>query len=291
MSNIQKSETHALFQRNNVQQRFEKLLGKKAPGFITSVLQVVQNSGSLSKANPQTVLNAAATAAALDLPINPNLGFAWIVPYKGQAQFQLGWRGYVQLALRTGQYERMNVTQVYENQFNSWNAMTEELDADFSIEGTGEVVGYVAYFRLINGYEKTSFWSKAKVEAHAKKYSQSYGRRGVPWSDLFDEMALKTVLKNTLSKWGIMSIELQTAQLADQSIQVEEGEYQYLDNAPEQIEDKTAADELARAKEWIEKAEGHDDLDMIEESFIDRPDEINALIEAKRKEIDKEQKK
>src|SRR5690554_4901192 len=101
--------TKSLFQKSDIQNRFEQLLGKKAQGFISSVLQVVNNSNALSKANPTTVLNAAATAAALDLPINPNLGFAWIVPYKGNAQFQMGWKGYVQLALRTGQYERINV--------------------------------------------------------------------------------------------------------------------------------------------------------------------------------------
>lgn len=224
--------TKSLFQQSDVQKRFEQLLGKKAQGFISSVLQVVNGNNILSKANPTTVLNAAATAAALDLPINPNLGFAWIVPYKGNAQFQMGWKGYVQLALRTGQYERINVTEVHENQFKSFNALTEELDADFSVHGSGDVVGYVAYFKLINGFEKTEYWSKEKVMDHAKRFSQSYTSSSSPWKDktLFDAMAKKTVLKNMISKWGIMSIELQTATIADQSVQEQEGDYHYPDN-------------------------------------------------------------
>ena len=102
--------TKDLFGQRTIQQRFEAILGKKAQGFISSVLQVINGNKLLQKADPQTVLNAAATAASLDLPINPNLGFAWIVPYKGQAQFQVGWKGFEQLALRTGQYRRINVT-------------------------------------------------------------------------------------------------------------------------------------------------------------------------------------
>lgn len=223
----------SLFQNEDVQKRFEQLLGKKSQGFITSVIQIVGSNKLLENANPQTVLTAAATAAALDLPINQNLGFAWIVPYKGQAQFQMGWKGYVQLALRTGQYSRINVTEVYENQFKSFNRLTEELNADFDIVGDGEIVGYAAYFKLVNGMEKLSYWSKEEVIKHAKKYSQSYGKGSFsPWNDKdqFHAMAMKTVLKNTISKWGIVSIEMQTAQLADQAVQVEQGEYHYVDN-------------------------------------------------------------
>lgn len=228
--------TKDLFGQKSIQQRFEAILGKKAQGFISSVLQVINSNNILQKANPHTVLNAAATAASLDLPINPNLGFAWIVPYKGQAQFQMGWKGFVQLALRTGQYHRINATEVYENQYKSFNRLTEELIADFDIEGEGEIVGYAAYFRLVNGLEKMTYWSKQEVVKHAKKYSQAYGKGSMsPWNDpdQFHAMAKKTVLKNTISKWGIMSIEMQTAQLADQAVQVSEGEYHYVDNTEE----------------------------------------------------------
>lgn len=235
-----KLTTKDLFGQKSIQQRFESILGKKSQGFISSVLQVINGNNLLKQADPTTVLNAAATAASLDLPINPNLGFAWIVPYKtkieGQtvnaAQFQVGWKGFVQLALRTGQYKRINATEVYENQFKSFNRLTEELIADFDIVGTGEVVGYAAYFQLSNGMEKMSYWSKEEVVQHAKKYSKAYGKSFSPWSDKdqFHAMAKKTVLKNTISKWGIMSIEMQTAKIADQSIQEKEGDYKYIDS-------------------------------------------------------------
>lgn len=227
-----KLTTNDLFGQKSIQRRFEEILGRKAPGFISSVLQIINGNTLLKKADPTTVLNAAATAASLDLPINPNLGFAWLVPYKGKAQFQIGWKGFVQLALRTGRYKRINAIEVYENQYNSFNRLTEELNANFDIVGEGKIVGYAAYFQLLNGMEKMTYWSKEEIVKHAKKYSKAYGKTHSPWSDKdqFHAMAKKTVLKNTISKWGIMSIEMQTAQLADQAVQEKEGDYKYIDN-------------------------------------------------------------
>jgi recombination protein RecT len=219
------------FARNEVKSKFEQLLGKKSVGFVTSVLQITSQNALLSKANPMSIFNASAMAATLDLPINQNLGFAYIVPYnekykdaQGQwqsrcnAQFQIGWKGLVQLAQRSGQYTAINVVEVYENQFKSYNALTEELKADFETDGDGKVVGYVAYFRLLNGFEKTCYWSIAKVEKHAQKYSKTYANNNSAWKTDFDAMAKKTVLKNTISKWGILSIEMQSAVVADQAI-------------------------------------------------------------------------
>lgn len=272
--------------QSNVQSRFTEMLGKKAPGFISSLLQVVNSNKLLQNADPQTILHAAATAASLDLPINASLGFAYIVPYKNAAQFQLGWKGYTQLALRTGQYTAINVVEVYQNQFRSFNAMTEFLDCDFNTEGSGPVVGYAAYFRLINGFEKTVYWSKEKVLAHAKKYSQSFGKSFSPWSDesLFDSMAKKTVLKNALSKWGIMSIEMQTGILADQSVQVSEGQFEYPDNTPDPVE-KAKDEEMERALEWISQAESLDDLEVIKDGFDKLPPAIKVAIDNKASEI------
>jgi recombination protein RecT len=248
---------------DSIQKRFNELLGKKSQGFISSLLNIVNNNKLLKTADPKTVLTAAVTAASLDLPINPNLGFAWIVPYKKQAQFQMGWKGFVQLAQRTGQYKRINVVEVYENQFKSFDALSEELDCDFTIEGEGAVKGYAAMFELVNGFKKLEFWSKDKVIKHAKKYSQTYGKQyngrlvHSPWNDetQFDAMAKKTVLKNTLSKWGIMSIEMQTAQMVDQSIQVEEDQFSYPDN---ESEDNVA-------ERWTEDAEVIEEQENIEE--------------------------
>lgn len=298
MANQKKGElvsVKSLFSQDNIVKRFNDLLGNKAPGFISSVLQIVNESNLLSRADPQTVLNAAATAAILDLPINKNLGFAWIVPYEDRragivvAQFQMGWKGYVQLALRSGQYARINVVSVYESQFQGFNYLTEDIMADFSKSPEGDVVGYVAYLRLINGFEKTVFWTKDHVIKHATMYSKTYGKTGKngqlifsPWNDenQFDAMAKKTVLKNTISKWGIMSIELTTAISADQSVQRTEGDYQFLDNEQKAIDISGTEEnkERARVLEHIEKATTREQLGQVFDicGDYDLLDEYNA---------------
>ncbi|WBV60279.1 recombinase RecT [Chryseobacterium camelliae] len=286
MSNTSQKSALTLFNQSNVQDKFEKLLGKKAQGFISSVLQIVNANKLLQNADPMTVYNAAATAAVLDLPIDPNLGFAWIVPYKGKAQFQMGWKGFVQLALRTGQYKRINVTEVYENQFKSFNRLTEELDSDFGIDGDGEIVGYASYFKLNNGMEKLTYWSRKEIEKHAQKYSQAYGKGSMsPWNDKdqFHAMAKKTVLKNMISKWGIMSIEMQTAHLADQSIQQEEGQYDYADNSNViDVEAENINEEEKRVKLFIDKAETIEQLEELKESV---PQQLMFYYEAKVDEL------
>ena len=263
--------TVQLFRKDSVREQFEKLLGAKSQGFISSVLQVATNNNLLEKADPMTILNAALTAAALDLPINQSLGYSYIVPFNGKAQFQIGWKGYVQLAQRTGQYKAINVVEVYENQFQSFNAMTEELNADFTLDGTGKAVGYIGYFKLLNGYEKTVYWSRAKVESHAKKYSQSYKKGYGVWADGedgFTAMAKKTVLKLMLSQWGIMTIEMQTAQLADQSVIAKEGQYHYADNVENQT-DLNDAEETKRINGFLDKCDSVDDVEVLESTLAD----------------------
>lgn len=228
------SVVKSLFSQDNVKERFEELLGSKAPGFISSVLQIMQNDKYLADAKPQTILNAAATAAILDLPINQNLGFAWIVPYKGEAQFQMGWKGFVQLALRSGHYESINVIDIQKSQFKSFDPIAEELDVDMSIEDESEIIGYAGFIKLKNGFKKTVYWSKVKVTNHAKKYSKAFNSKFSPWQDpiLFHAMARKTVLKNMISKWGIMSIEMQTAHISDQAVIENPNNPRYPDNEP-----------------------------------------------------------
>lgn len=239
--------------------RFQEILGKKAAGFISSIINVTNSDDKLKKADPKTIIGSAVVAATLDLPIDKNLGFSWIIGYNNnvgtkqspqwvvQAQFQMGYKGFIQLALRTGQYHKLNVIEVYENQFKSFNAMTEELDADFNLQGNGNVVGYACYFRLVNGFEKTAYWSIEKVKQHGKRYSKNFNSG--PWQTDFDAMAMKTVLKNTLSKWGIMSIEMQKATISDQAV-INEDETvseDYVDNYTEaevvENETKTKVDE------------------------------------------------
>ena len=281
VAKTQQQLTKQFFTQENVKKRFEELLGKKSVGFVSSVLQVVNGSKALQNADTNTVFQAAMMAATLDLPINQNLGFAYIIPYnesrqiEGQwrqvavAQMQIGWKGFVQLAQRSGQYLRINVTEVYENQFKSYNNLTEELDANFDIDGDGEIVGYAAYFKLINGFEKTVYWSRAKVEKHAKKYSISYKGAGkTPWKDVdqFHEMAKKTVLKNMLSKWGILSIEMQKAITADQAIikDVDTEEMSYPDNGFEEAEVIKTDPEVDRMATLINDATTKEDLDKLE---------------------------
>lgn len=158
-----------------------------------------------------SVISSAMVAATLDLPVDKNLGYAWIVPYGGRAQFQLGYKGYIQLALRTGQYKFINCIPVHEGELQKWNPLTEEIEIDFEKRESDAVIGYAAYFELLNGFRKTVYWTKAQVEKHKKKFSKSdFG-----WKNDWDAMALKTVLKAILSKWGILSVEMQKAVIED----------------------------------------------------------------------------
>lgn len=186
--------------------KFEEMLGRKAAGFMSSIIAVTNNNNYLMKADPATVIGAAAQAAMLDLPINQSLGFAYIVPYKGAAQFQLGYKGYIQLAQRSGQYVDIGAKTVYEGELEYENRLLDKFKFG---ERTGDkVIGYLAYFRLTNGFEKMLFMELDEMIAHAKKYSQSYKGGTDKWGLAdFNVMAEKTVLKRLLSKFGPLSIE------------------------------------------------------------------------------------
>lgn len=186
--------------------KFNEMLGKKAAGFMSSIIAVANNNKLLAKAEPSTVIGAAAQAAMLDLPINQSLGFAYIVPYKGAAQFQLGYKGYIQLAQRSGQYVDIGAKTVFEGELEYENRLLDKFKFG---ERTGDkVIGYLAYFRLTNGFEKMLFMELNEMIAHAKKYSKSYSGGTEKWGLAeFDVMAEKTVLKRLLSKYGPLSIE------------------------------------------------------------------------------------
>ncbi|HHP1246739.1 TPA: recombinase RecT [Bacillus anthracis] len=221
-NNIQKKQNSAPGQQQGttmkgllsspaVMNRFEEVLGKRASQFTASILSLYNSENTLQKADPMSVISSAMVAATLDLPVDKNLGYAWIVPYKGRAQFQLGYKGYIQLALRTGQYKSINCIPVHEGELQKWNPLTEEIDIDFEKRESDSVIGYAAYFELLNGFRKTVYWTKAQVEKHKKKFSKSDFGWGKDW----DAMALKTVLKSMLSKWGILSVEMQKAVIED----------------------------------------------------------------------------
>lgn len=222
------------FDKEQVQQKFRELLGSKAPGFITSVLQVVQSNDTLKDAEPATVLNAAATAAILDLPINNNLGFAYIVPYRGQAQFQMGYKGFIQLAQRSGQFLTISATAIYNGQIKEANPLTG-YTFDFTVKAEGSPIGYAAYFKLINGFEKTIYMTVDELKKHGTNYSQTFKKGFGLWKDNFDAMAQKTVLKLLLSKFAPLSIEMTRAIIADQAVvnDVETQDVSYVDNGEE----------------------------------------------------------
>ena len=209
----------------DIKKQFKSILKDKSAGFMVSLLNLYEKD--LSKCEPMSVINSALVAASLDLPIDKNLGFAWIVPYKRgkdglmTAQFQIGYKGLIQLALRTAQYKKLNAIMVYEENFKSWNPLTEEFELDLTKEPDTmrDPVGFVAYFKLLNGFEKTVYWSIEQAEKHAKKYSKSYesDREGAIWNTNPNEMHLKTVLRNMLNKYGILSIQMQNALVADQA--------------------------------------------------------------------------
>lgn len=215
--------TKSLFSDEKVKAKFQELLGTKANGFMTSVLQVITSNELLKKADPHSVYHAAAVAATLDLPINNNLGFAYIVPYNDRkqqkcvAQFQMGYKGFIQLAQRSGAFKTISATPIYKGQLISENPLTG-FEFDFTKRESDEIIGYAAYFSLLNGFEKTLYMTKSDLEKHGLKFSQTFKKGFGLWKDDFDSMALKTVMKLLLSKYAPLSIEMQKAVVTDQAV-------------------------------------------------------------------------
>ena len=205
---VQGNDLSSLVKRIDVVKRFEEVLGKKTPGFIASILSLYNASPALKASDPKSILSSAMIAATLDLPINPTLGFAAIVPFKGQSQFQIMTKGLVQLAIRTGVYKTINATEVYEGEVVEYNRITGSFVIDEDQRKSDKIIGYVAYFKLMSGFEKFLYMTTEQVRAHGKKFSKSYNNANAPWQTNFDAMALKTVLKLLLSKYGILSVEM-----------------------------------------------------------------------------------
>lgn len=241
MSNIQKHEASPVMQHlrsGDTMTKFKEVLGQKAPQFIASLISATQTNDKLLECKPDSLTGAALIAATLDLPINASLGMAYLVPYKSGnmliCQFQIGWKGLVQLAIRTGLYKTINVTEVYEGQLLNEDPFTGEYTFSAKAKTSDKVIGYVAYLRLLTGFEKQYYWTVAECEAHAKKYSKSYtGQYAASslWTKDFDGMSKKTVLKLLLDKFGPKSVEMQNAIIYDQGITDEQAAFpQYPDN-------------------------------------------------------------
>lgn len=254
---------NSILDGEGMRKRFNDLLGKRAPQFVSSVVSMVNADKTMQMAfyeAPMTVIQAALKAASFDLPIDQNLGYAYIVPFKNykkdigksvyEATFILGWKGMHQLALRTGAYKTINVIDVREGELESYNRLTEELKINF-IEDEEEreskpVIGYLGYYRLVNGAEKTIYMSIKQIEAHEQKFRKGQNM-GKGWREDFDAMARKTVYRKLIGKWGVMSIDYRTVgegqQIAD-ALAADAEQEKALDNAiditpPESIDAET----------------------------------------------------
>lgn len=227
---------------DSIQKKFQEMLGKKAAGFVTSITNVVQNNDLLQKADVNSIILAAAQAASLDLPINPNLGFSAIIPFNDKksgkciATFQIMRDGWVDLCLRSGQFEYLVNEAVYEGELVEKNRFTDTFVFDETKRKSDKIIGYMAAFKLTNGYKKTLYMSNEEIMEHAKRYSQTFKRGYGLWADDPSSMSKKTVLKLLLKKYAPKSIEnIGSAILSDQAAfkgDVDNKEVYYPDNQP-----------------------------------------------------------
>ena len=281
----QQQTVKQFFSQDIIKNKVQEVLGQKSNQFITTVLQIASSNELLAKADPVSILNAAMVAATLDLPINQNLGFAYIIPfnqkqrdgsYKSLAQFQLGYKGFIQLAQRSGQFKTISATPIYEGQLVESNPLTG-FKFDFSAKKSEAVIGYAAYFELLNGFQKTMYMSVNEMKQHGLKFSQTFKKGYGLWKDDFDSMAQKTVIKLLLSKFAPLSIEMQKAIVSDQGIiHDEKGENITYDDHEEVKVDK----EQERIILMLNECQTIEDVELLETS---NPD-IDASLFQERKE-------
>ena len=220
------------------------VLSGRADSFKANITALVSNNVALQSCEPHSTLFAAIKATVLDLPLDSNLGFAYVIPYKDNkkndtvAQFQIGYKGFIQLAIRSGQFSKINVIEIKDGEIEGFDLMSGDiiLKKDFSPEYIQkercklQTVGYYAYFKLVNGFEKSVYWSIEKIIEHAKKYSKSYNSFNSVYKTNPNEMYAKTVLKNLLSKWAPLSIQMSDAIRYDQAVIKENGGVEYVDS-------------------------------------------------------------
>lgn len=227
----------------NTQDYLKSVLKEKSASFMNNMVALVANNRALQPCKPASIMYVGLKATALELPLDQNLGFAYAIPYKDNkagetvAQFQMGYKGFIQLALRTGQFSTINATDIREGEISSINRLTGEITfTDVPDRAGRKIVGYAAFFRLTNGFRKTLYMSVEEITEHAKRYSQTfkseYTRKSSKWTTDFDAMATKTVLKLLLSKYAPLSVEMQElreAITADQASFGDNGEIDYID--------------------------------------------------------------
>ena len=246
--------------------------GKNGPRFISSIVSAVQANPALQECTNPSILSAALLGESLNLSPSPQLGQYYLVPYANndanttEAQFQLGYKGYIQLAIRSGQYKKLNVLAIKEGELIRFDPLNEEIEVrliqDEEKRENAQTIGYYAMFEYTNGFRKAMYWSKAKMLAHAKKYSPGYrkdlskGTQYTFWSKDFDGMAYKTMLRQLISKWGVMSIDLQSAIDADMAVIREDGTKDYVENEQDIVQDQAFQETVP--EENIEKEKNVD---------------------------------
>jgi len=254
--------------REAVKANVESVVGvKDSQRFISSVVSAVQTNSQLAECTNASILSAALLGHSLNLPQSPQIGMFYFVPYedkkKGikEAQFQLSYRGMLQLAMRSGQYKVIHVTDIRQGELDSYNPIEDIYEftpeTDINKRMKLPIIGYYAFFELINGAKKGIYWTKEQMEVHAKKYSASYrnGYSTSVWKSDYDAMAKKTMLRQLISKWGIMSVDMERAYVGDQAVIREDGTPDYIDNVPDEPE--AAVDVFdTEAKEITDETDG-----------------------------------
>ena len=232
----------AYLTQDAVKEQINKVVGgKNGEKFVTAIVSAVNTNPALAECTNTSILSGALLGHSLNLSPSPQLGQYYLVPFKNnkagvtEAQFQLGYKGYIQLAIRSGQYKKLNVLAIKEGELRSFDPLNEEIDVklieDEEEREQAKTIGYYAMFEYVNGFRKAIYWSKTKMEAHALKYSKGYqAKKGYTfWEKDFDGMAYKTMLRQLISKWGIMSIDMMSAIDADMAVIHEDGTKDYVD--------------------------------------------------------------
>ena len=239
-----KQKFSVAIQSNTYKNLINNTLGdeKKAQRFIASISSAVSANPSLQECDAGTILSGALLGEALNLSPSPQLGQYYLVPFNTkngkQAQFQLGYKGYIQLAIRSGQYKKLNVLAIKEGELVNYDPLNEEIEVNLIEDEVqrenAKTIGYYAMFEYTNGFRKAIYWSKAKMEKHALQYSKGYAaKKGYTfWEKDFDAMAFKTMLRQLISKWGVMSVEMQDVLEKDMAVLQTNGTYEYVDNQP-----------------------------------------------------------
>lgn len=253
----------------------EMVGGKDGQQFVTAIISAVSTNPQLAECENSSIVSAALLGQALKLSPSPQLGQYYIVPFNNSdrgykvAQFQLGYKGYIQLAIRSGQYKKINVLAIKEGELIEYDPLNEEIKVnlieDEELREQAETIGYYAMFEYMNGFRKTIYWTKQKMEAHALKYSKGYkAKKGYTfWEKDFDGMAYKTMLRQLISKWGIMSVDMQTAMEKDMAVIKENGDYEYIDNNSNEI------DVVSNEKSNEEKVEIQENVNEKKEEYED----------------------